>query len=155
MNQRSQFGPLLTLEQLHFLLKSQASVLRFFGVPSTANALNGLLKSQRNFSLLSLQKEVRHTRLNQADGFPRRTIPIQFRPVMRFPAFRRVHASTKSVLAPKRKTRIGVRDDDTNVMRHMDTIQMGTELTVSVDVNHPLAVNRHRESCVIDFRGSV
>ena len=153
MNQRRQFGPLLTLRQLHFLLKFKPRLHGFLTVPTSPNALHGGLKRQGDFCLLSLQNEVRHAALYQIDGLQRGTIPLERRSPFLSSFSSKAGRSTKNSFAPKNQAGIGVRDDDTNVMRHMNTIQMRTKLPVSVDVNHPLAINRHRESHVVGFTG--
>src|SRR6266436_1203809 len=153
MNHRRQFGPLLTLRQLHFLLKANASVQRFLGVPAPTNAFYGGLKRQCNFRLLSLQNKVRKATLNNPDCLSRRATPLE-RCSPLLPCFSAESSrSSKKAFTSKQQPWISVRDDNPDIVSNVDTIQMRSELAMSVDVNHPLAVNRHSESHVISFTG--
>src|SRR5260370_39783223 len=109
MNQRRQFGPLLTLEQLHLLLKLNPSSKRFFGVTAPADSLNGSLERESDFRLLSFQQKVWHAVSHDLDCLSRRAVPIQSRPVRFSLRFFRIGATAKSLLAPMRQPRVSAR----------------------------------------------
>jgi hypothetical protein len=152
MNQRRKFGPLLTLRQLHLLLKSQASVDRFFGVPRPSDSFYGRLECKRDVSLFSLKQKVRQAVENDIDRFPGRTVPVQFFSPLGTRSLFRAGGPTKILFTPKRKTRIRVRDDDSNVVRYMYPSKMFSELLVGVNIDHSFTVDVRRESRPINFR---
>lgn len=156
MNKRRKFGPLLTLRDLHLLLKSDANIYRFFGVPAPTKPFRHcVLEGQRESSLLSLEQEVRHTTSEKINSLPRTDRPSQGRTPLLTASFGWIRISSKLRPAPQSQARIGVGDNDADIVSRVRPIQVLAPLPMCVDVDHPLAVNCHRQSHIVGFRGSV
>jgi hypothetical protein len=155
LNHGRKFGPLLTLQDLHLLLKRSPNIHRFLGVSTTTDTLHCFLKSQGKFRLFSLEKKVRHTSTEDVYGLSRSNRPPQNRTPLSSFAFRSIRIPAEFVSAPNRESRVGVRDNDSDVVSSIGPLQMFAPLTVRVDVDHSFAVDRHRESHVVGFRYTV
>ena len=142
---------LLTLQQLHLLLKFDPSIQRFCGVPLAPNARNSFLKSQRSLSLLALKHEVGHAPTKDCDSLSGRNIPLESVSPFRIVFDLNIRASLKRGLAPKRQSGVGVDDDNSDVVSFMDTSKVRPELPMGMNINHSFAINSHRQSTPIQI----
>jgi len=153
MNNVIRRNGICSLQQLHLLLKLNPSVKSFLGVPLASNSRNSFLEGKSNFGLLALQDEIRKASSENCDSLPRRDVPLKLISPLGIlgASFYKISASIENVFTPQCKAGIGIRNNNSYVMSGVNSVKVRSELAVSVNVNHSLAVDESSKSNPINF----